>query len=318
MVVAAVGLVFSFVASAAEAAYLTVDPVTINARLKAGDKRAKLVLRLLEQKTKLVNTAVFLEVLGNVMAAVVIGNAVFGMSGSLGLAIGSILVVLVEIIFVVLVPMALGIDSCTKVALTLARTMVILDRAFSWLTVPLTHFSQSVAAKISKEAPHEIEEEFESYIELMVEKGELMHEAGIVMNNALKGSKLTARDIATPIKDVYSVKDTDTVAQTLKVMGQSKHQRLPVFSDGGHGVVGAVSFRALTQALADGELDAPVYKYAYGPPAVKTTDNLFHVLGAMNNAGVAVAFVYEGSELLGIISLTSLIGAILKIRADTT
>lgn len=83
----------------------------------------------------------------------------------------------------------------------------------------------------------------------MVEKGELRREAGIIMRNAIKGANLIARDIAIPIQQVRSVKNTDTVQQALQVMGESSHQRLPVFDNTTNEVIGAVSFKTLTESV---------------------------------------------------------------------
>ncbi|MDG6918325.1 MAG: hypothetical protein JRN62_02690 [Nitrososphaerota archaeon] len=84
---------------------------------------------------------------------------------------------------------------------------------------------------------------------MMVEKGELRREAGIIMRNAIKGANLIARDIAIPIQQVRSVKNTDTVQQALQVMGESSHQRLPVFDNTTNEVIGAVSFKTLTESV---------------------------------------------------------------------
>lgn len=313
----AAALVLTFIASLAEASYLVVSPVDIHERMKAGDKRAKHVLKLLEEKPKLISTAVFLEVLSNVVLAILVGNAMSSYLGPLGLAIGVIIVTFSEAVFFTLLPMTLGIGSATTTALDLASMLVVLDRVLGPVTVPLTRFAQKIAGKISKDGKQGVEEEFESYVEMMVEQGDLLHEAGIVVNNALKGSKLLARDIAVPISGIVSVKDTDSVSNVLRAMGSSKHQRLPVVDASGE-VVGAVSFRSLAKALANGMFDASVSSYVYDPPTVKTTANLYYVLDAMNSTGVAVAFVYEDARFYGMVSLTSVINALLKLRSETS
>src|SRR5437879_13899179 len=73
-----------------------------------------------------------------------------------------------------------------------------------------------------------------------------------MIRGALASSKKNASDTLIPLEEIISARTTSTVSEVLKLMGSSKHTRLPVY-DGDKGeFVGAITFRSVSLAIAGG------------------------------------------------------------------
>src|SRR5712692_6026926 len=139
----------------------------------------------------------------------------------------------------------------------------------------------------------------------MLEKaGHIEPDAGRLLRTALSSSKNTAGDAITPAEEVVSIPSDATVFDALKAMGQTNHPRMPVYDAQRKMYVGAVTFRTIAKAISRDLLDSGIHDYMIQPARVSREDGLASVIEKMQDAGTTIAFVFDGEEMIGMITLS--------------
>src|SRR2546428_8931400 len=131
-----------------EATYLTVRPVSLNAAARSGTKGAVQALELIREKTRLVSTTTFLDTITNVVLASSIGLIFSEFFGPLGWVYSAILGSFLIMIFLFLLPKAIGIENSVRMAIRLAPSSLALVKVLSPVAVPLTNFARSLSQQL--------------------------------------------------------------------------------------------------------------------------------------------------------------------------
>jgi CBS domain containing-hemolysin-like protein len=310
-----VAIMASFWASLIEATYLTVKPISLYSASRDGSKKAEVALKLTNEKTKVVSVTTFIDTVANVTLASAIGIILSDLFGPIGWLLSVLIGTLLIMVFLILVPKAMGIENSVEMAIWLAPVSSSIISAFSPVAIPLTNLatrlSQLVYGRRNYD-PNELVDEFEALIYLMEEGGHIEPNAGRLLRSTFASSNITASDVATSMEKIVSVDRGSRVVDALKVMSFSLHPRLPVHGEAG-GYLGAVTFRSLARAISQDRLTDPVVKYMIQPAKVAGGESLAVVAERMSRAGTAIAFVYEQERVVGVITLSDLLERLLGI-----
>ena len=149
---------------------------------------------------------------------------------------------------------------------------------------------------------------------LLEKGGHIEPDAGRIIRSALASSKKVASDTLTPLEEFVSAKTTSTVSEVLKLMGSSNHTRLPVFDDDKEEFVGAITFRSVSRAIADGRFDDLASGYMGQAARVESDDSVAVIMDRMQKAGTSIVFVYDEERMVGMVTLTDILEQLLGIR----
>ena len=199
-------------------------------------------------------------------------------------------------IFLYLLPKAMGIENSARMAILLAPSSNALLRVLSPIAVPLTSFAARLSRKIVIENPVETQDslvnEFEDFLIMLERAGHVAPDAGKVIRSALSSSRSLAGNFVTPAHEIVSVAANSNVQEALKVMGESTHPHLPI-RDENSVYVGAVTFGSLSPAMANGKFSDSILNYVVQPARVDAKDATATVMDRMEAANVTMAFVYQ-------------------------
>jgi len=191
-----------------EATYLSVRPISLMASSAEGDSESAKALKITEQRTKLVSSTTLVATFADVIIASATTLILYGAYGTIGWVVGSIVVSLLIMIFLNLVPKAIGIENSVRMAKAIAPSTNIVLNILSPAAVSLTAFarriSQGVLGKPSY-TEEDLEDEFESILVMLEKAGQIRPDAGKLLRSTLASSKTTAMDLLTPISEIVSV-----------------------------------------------------------------------------------------------------------------
>ena len=311
----AVAVVLSFWISLVEATYLTVRVAPLRVASEKGNHRARAAIKITNEKTRLVSATTFVDTFSNVVIASTIGIILSAALGIYGWDISAVFGSLTIMIFLYLLPKAIGIENSVNMSLRLARSSELLLKILSPIAVPLTSFAGRLSRKIvdSSDGPTLVNE-FEDLLILLERAGHVAPNAGKVIRSALSSSNSLAGDFATPTTEIISVSSNSTVADALKLMGESSHPHLPIWEESSGNYIGAVTFSSLSPALANGRLADKVISYAVKPAQVKEDDPAVTVMDRMQASKVTMAFVHNGDQFLGMVTLTDILEVTLGMK----
>ena len=307
----------AFWSSLIEATYLTLRPFSLSGPIEEGNPNAAKAMDIVNEKTRLVSVSTFIDTVSNVVLASTIGLILSDYFGPLGWVYSAILGSLVIMVFLYLLPKAIGIENALRMSLFLAPSSKALMKLFSPIAVPLTSIARSLSERaVGKPGYTEVDlaSEFEDVVTMLEKSGHIEPDAGRLLRTALSSSKSVAGDAMTPIEQIVSIGKDAKILDALKAMGQTNHPRMPVYDVEKKTYLGAVTFRTISKAISRGLLKASILDYMIQPAKVDSEEGLAAVMEKMQDAGTTVAFVFNGEKMSGLITLSDIIEQILGVK----
>lgn len=316
-----VAVTVSFWMSLVEATFLTVRPLSLATESAAGNSRATKAIKIVGERTRLVSTTTLLSTFSDVTLTLSTGLILAGAFGPEGWIFTVVVVSLVIMVFLNLLPKAIGIENSVRMALFLAPGTDILLAVLSPAALPLTRVSKGLSqAVVGKPAfkQEDLVDEFENLLIMLEKAGEIEPDSGRILRSALASSKTTAGDLLTPIGEIVAVNVGSNVREALNLMGKSNHPHLPVYDPKAGTYVGAVTFRSMSKAFNAEGIGESVVHYMVQPAKVDADESAASVMDKMQKAGVTMAFVSEDGKLAGMVTVTDILEVILgtKIRRE--
>ena len=316
-VVLAAAVFISFWSSLVEATYLTLRPLSLSSSINGGSSHAAKALEIVREKTRLVSVTTFLDTISNVVLASSMGLILSDYFGPIGWIYSTVAGSLAIMVLLYLLPKAIGIENALRMSIALAPgTMVVMD-VLAPVAVPLTTIAKGLSERIvGKPSYREVDlvDEFEDVVTMLERAGHIEPDAGRLLRTALASSKSTAIDSITPVDEIISIPSTATVIEALKAMGKTSHPRIPVHDMKRMEYIGTVTFRTISKAIGRNLLDGSVLDYMVQPARVERDDGLASVMEKMQDAGTTIAFVFDGQDMVGMITLSDIIEQVLGVK----
>jgi putative hemolysin len=316
-----IAVMVSFWMSLVEATFLTVRPLSLTSASAEGNSKATRATELVEDRTRLVSTTTLLSTVSDVIITSATGLILSSAFGPAGWVVTVVVVSLVIMVFLNLLPKAIGIENSVRMAMFLAPSTSVLLSFLSPVALPLTRVAKTLSQAVVGKPAFEkdaLVDEFESLLIMLEKAGQIEPDSGRILRSALASSKTTAGDLLTPIHEIVAVGVGSDVRAALGLMGGSNHPQLPVY-DAKIGVyVGAVTFRSLFKAFARGGFADKILDYMVQPARVGSDETAASVMDKMQRAGVTMAFVSDAGKVRGMVTVTDILEVILgtKIRKE--
>ena len=320
--------------AAAEIALISARRAALQQRAEEGSSGAKTALKLLEDPTRLLSTIqICITAVGFLAAsagAVTLARPVgewlasFGVSWLTSIAPG-VAVVLVtlaitylSLVFGELVPKRIGLQRAEKVAMSVAKPVLWLERAFAplvWLlTVSTNGAARLVGMKSKGGRPGVSEEEIKL---LVTEQGTLLDEEKRMIHEIFELGDTVAREIMVPRVDMVLAPDTTTVVQAAEMMRGTGFSRVPIFHGDRDRIVGIALLKDLVTPLSEDGRDQLITEHmreAVFVPETKQILPLLSEMRAMHNQMAIVVDEYGGTA--GLATMEDIVEEIVGEIAD--
>jgi len=309
--------VVAFWSSLMEATFLTLSPLSLSSSISEGSRRAVKALAIVNEKTKLVSVTTLLDTIASVVLASSIGLILTDFFGPIGWVITAVVGSLVIMNLLYLLPKAIGIENSLRMAIRLAPSTHLLLEGLSPAAVPMTSFARVLSEKIVGKPSYKTEDiadEFEDVVLMLERAGHIEPDAGRLLRTAASSSRSTAADVLTPIEEIVHIPSDATILDALKVMGATGHPRIPVIDVARNLYVGAVTFHTISKATSRGMLNDSLLDYTIQPARVHKEDSLASIMQMLQETGSTIAFVYDGENMVGVVTLSDLIERIMGIK----
>jgi putative hemolysin len=312
-----IAVVVSFWMSLVEATFLTVRPLSLTSASAEGNSKATRATELVEDRTRLVSTTTLLSTVSDVIITSATGLILSSALGPAGWVVTVVVVSLVIMVFLNLLPKAIGIENSVRMAMFLAPSSGVLLSLLSPVALPLTRVAKTLSQAVVGKPAFEkdaLVDEFESLLIMLEKAGHIEPDSGRILRSALASSKTTAGDLLTPIHEIVAVGVGSDVRAALGLMGGSNHPHLPVYDAKTGAYVGAVTFRSLFKVFAVGGFADNILGYMVQPARVDSDETAASVMDKMQRAGVTMAFVSDGGKVRGMVTVTDILEVILGTR----
>lgn len=251
--------------AATEIAVISLNEKKVKAKAEDGDKKAKKMLKIIEEPTRFLSTIqigiTLAGFLGSAFAADNFAERLsnfavnrFGLAQNYAGMINSASVIIITLILSYftlvlgeLVPKRVAMKHKEKFAESVAGVMAVLATVLSPIVALLTGSTNAILRLLGidpneKEEPVS-EEDIVIMLDAGVDEGSLDENDIEYIKNVFKLDNLTAADIMTPRKKVEFISDTATNDEILEIIKNESYSRMPVYSETVDEIVGVLYAR---------------------------------------------------------------------------
>jgi putative hemolysin len=306
----------------AETAFIGMQRLHLKHLVRINHPRAAIVARILEKPEKFLATVLlcinFFETavatLGTVMAISL-------WEENLGVAIATIVITILTLIFAELIPKSLAARYGEKIALAYARPIEFISTVLYPFVYVLNHIGIRFTRMAGEgtERPTISEEEFQTAIAVGEAEGVWEEQEAEMLHNAFEFADRPVSEVMQPRTEVTWLRQGTTLADFLEIYKQYPFSRFPVYKGTRDNVVGVLSVKDVLMAHAKNLLkpDSPIDELVRPVHFVPETKRLGELLAEMrDNNYHMVAVVDEYGGVAGIAALEQLTQEIMGVIGD--
>ena len=233
--------------SSAETALTTVNPHSMRAMAEDGNKKAALVLKLIENPSQMLSSILVGNNLVNISLTSLTTTIAIRIFGSMGAGIATAVITILVLIFGEITPKTYATINNTKIALSYASSIYLVTK----LLTPIVYLINKLSTGIlmifhidSKQSKRIMtERELRTIVDVSHEDGVIEEAEKDMLNNVFDFKESLAKDIMIPRIDVTFVSVDASYEEVLEIFREAGYSRLPVYEGSKDHVVGIVYFK---------------------------------------------------------------------------
>lgn len=290
-----------------------------------GDERAGLVSRLIERRDRLIGALLIGNNLVNILASSLTTSLFLGLLGQSGVAIATIVMTVLLVIFSEVLPKSWAISAPDRFAITVAPAV----RLFVAVAGPLSSavnaivrfilslFGIRLSQEVSMLTAHE---ELRGALDLLHREGSVIKADRDRLGGLLDLEELEVSDVMKHRTVMRAINADDPPEVIVRTVLESPFTRMPLWRGSTENIIGIVHAKDLLRALAEPNMeprDLDIGKIAQKPWFVPDTTSLKDQLNAFLRRKIHFAVVVdEYGEVQGIVTLEDILEEIVGDIAD--
>lgn len=318
-------LLFSAFFSGSETALTAASRARMHHLAEEGNKRARTVLKLTEDRERLIGAILLGNNLVNILASALATSLFLALFGDAGVVYATLVMTAVVLIFAEVAPKTFAITNTDRVALTVARPLRLLTVLFGPVTAAVQFivrhsfrlFGLNVDDSQQVLSAHE---ELRGAINLHHHEGSVVKIDRDMLGGILDLRDLEVSDIMVHRKNIAMIDATQPNSEIISQALASPHTRIPLWRDEQENIVGILHAKDLLRALsgAGWQPDAiDILSIAIKPWFVPDTTTLQDQLNAFLRQKTHFALVVdEYGALMGLITLEDILEEIVGDISD--
>ena len=303
-------VVLSSFFSSAETALTTVNRIRLQALSEEGNKRADIVLKTIENSSKMLSAILIgNNLVNNFSAALATALAIkmFG-SGSVGIVTGALTILI--LIFGEITPKTYATANAEKLSLAYASVILALMKVLTPVIFIINRICRFLLKFLHVDADASLntmtEMELRTIVDVSHKDGVIEEEERQMIYNVVDFGDSQAKDVMVPRADVVSVSETASYAEIKDIFRAEKYTRLPVYKDDRDNITGIVNIKDFF--FSDDTESFKVSDIMYKPYFTYEFKKTSELLVEMQENSVSIAIVLdEYGAAVGMISLEDLL-----------
>jgi len=224
-------LCLSFFFSSCEMSFSTLNRIKLK-NLAVKNKRARLVLKMLEVFDKILSTVLIGNNIVNIAASALAAALFISLFGQSGVSLATLIMTILVLVFGDITPKALAKESPEMTALRNAPLLNFFVFVFSPINLLMTGWKMLLMKIFPKKDDRSVtEDELLTYVEEVRQEGGINIQEEKMIRHAIEFDDLKVSGIFTPRVDVAAVSITSSAEEIDKIFIDTGFSRLPVYED---------------------------------------------------------------------------------------
>ena len=308
IVILIVLVILSAYFSATETAFTSLNRIRLKSKADAGNRRAALALKLVDQYNNLLSTILVGNNIVNLSASS-LATVFFteGLRLQNGAVISTVVITIVVLVFGEVSPKSLAKEYPESFAMFSAPIMRILMVILTPVNFLFSLLKKLLSKVFHKQGDSGItEEELVTMVDQAESEGGLDQHESKLIRSAIEFNDMEVDEILTPRVDIVAVEDTDSMDDIAQAFAESGYSRLPVYHEDIDDIIGVIHEKDFHAARYRGQTDVK----AITGPMLYTTGNtkiseLLRILQREKAHMVIVVDEYGGTE--GLVTLEDIV-----------
>lgn len=296
--------------SMSETALTALNKYKIKSLSEVGQKRAKQVERVVENKDKLLSSILIGNNLSNIALgsiATTLAMSISGNATSILIATGTATLFL--LIFGEITPKRIALEYPEKISMLVAKPlsllMLVLSPIASMLNFVISMALKPLGFSVGEKESGITEDELKIMLEVGFEEGVIESDERKMIDNVMEFDDVYAKDIMTPRTDMIVIDVGFTYYETLGVFTEARMSRLPVCDDSIDNIVGVLHIKDFVCAASEGFSVSEHMREVFFTLEQKRTRELFKEMRKGSSSLAIVLDEYGGTA--GLLSIEDII-----------
>lgn len=315
--------------AASEIAVISLNKTKINYMANDGDKKAKLLVKLLEEPSKFLATIqvgiTMAGFLASASAAVSISEYaakcisklgipfVSAASDEISLVLVTVLLSFITLVLGELLPKRIAMQNAEGIAMFAVKPIIFISKFtlpfVKVLTASTNFFARIFNVKSEKTEEEVTEEEIRMMIDVGEENGVLNETEKEMIDGIFEFDNTLAKEIMTPRTNVFTININTPVQELIDEVLEEQYSRIPVYEEETDNIIGILFMKDLFAVLRKNNIEElsirKLLRPAYFVPETKNIDKLFRELQKSKNHMAVLIDEYGGVS--GIVTIEDLI-----------
>lgn len=249
LVVLVVLILLSAFFSSAETAFVTVSNIKIRSLIDEGNKKAILVNKIIENKSKMLSAILIGNNLVNISASALATILAQKLFGDYAVSFATAILTILILIFGEITPKSLATLNALKLSLAYAKIIYGLMFILTPVIFVINFLANSIIrlfglnpdAKTSSIT----ETELRTIVDVSHEEGVIEKEERQMINNVFDFGDAIASDVMVPKVDMTMADINSTYDELIKIFRKEKFTRIPIYQDSTDNVIGIINMKDL-------------------------------------------------------------------------
>ena len=300
-------LLSSALCSGAEASLFSISLVKAKGLAKEKRSGSSALLKIKENMNRHIATIVVLNNIANIIGSIIVGKIAGNVLGNQWLGVFSSVLTFLVIIFSEIIPKTLGERYADKIALAVARPVVLLSLIFT----PILWLIEKVTLPITGSDTQQFTTN-EAEIKLLASIGEkegiIEHKESTLIQKAFELNNTTAKELMTPRVVLTYIDGHSSLEETKEQIINSEHSRILIADKTPDIILGVARKDFLLGELLNGKGPSPLQEFAQPVHQIKESTTAEKLLNLFQKSRQHIGVVYdEYGGVSGVVTLEDVI-----------
>ncbi|MBO5572626.1 MAG: HlyC/CorC family transporter [Clostridium sp.] len=303
-------LILSGFFSASETALTTVNRIRLINLQENGDKRAKTVLRVLDDRDRMLSAILICNNIVNLYASSLATMLAADLWGSRAVGAATGILTLAVLVFGEISPKTASTYYSEEISLRVAGIIWFLMWLLTPVIVIVNRLSHLVLAllhvDLNRRGDTITEDELRTMVEVSHQDGEIEEREKTMINNVFDFGDAVARDVMVPRVDMIFISVNADYEELMRIFREEKYTRFPVYEETADNVIGILNIKDIF-LREDGE-DFDLRKYLRKPLYTYEFKNISSLMLEMRRSDINIVIVLdEYGVTAGLITLEDML-----------
>ncbi len=318
-------LLISFFFSGSETALTAHSRARMTALETSGNKRAKIVNRLMQTRERLIGALLLGNNVANIAASSLATGVLLSWFGEVGIFYATAIMTVIVVVFSEVMPKTIAINHPDRMSLLIARPIAGFVKLLGPVTIAIekfvTWFLRIIGFKLhSTDNILSGAEELRGAVDLLHKEGEVVKDDRDMLGGLLDLRELEVSDVMIHRTKMATINADDPPEKIVSEVLASAYTRLPIWRDTPENIVGVLHAKDLLReidAVGGDESKIDIAAIALEPWFVPDTTSLTDQLKAFRKRKTHFALVVdEYGEVMGLVTLEDIIEEIVGDISD--